>query len=306
MKRVSQFLSASLLAVGALSALSGCTRPAAPLSEPCAALYRSLFAPPAKDAGRVRIALFFGYKDSRPARLASDRYEAAAFGDALEVDGWKRVERRPESDPKNLAPTEIAAALPIARYERKITLPIATPPLPEPHERVLELSLFTSSVGADDGINRKDPYQRLVSENVQKAFLSALGTYDWVLYDGHSRDGGGPDFAPPLLVGTHVDYPAYERLRARKASTLDAVLSALRTPAEKKGGLRYLGIYSCASTQHFKGAIRAAAPQARLGTSPRLLYWSDALLAMRELFLSLNKGQCPPQHPSGDAPVGIE
>lgn len=188
-------------------------------------------------------AIFFGYKDSRPSRYVADRIEAAYLLDQKTHQGWKRINN--------------GSALPIV--------------LEKGSQRV---GLWFASVGPDDAINRKDPYQNFWSERTSHDFQEALEKVPAIAYVGHSRDGGGPDFAPPLLDPSgHVHYSAYPRA------------AAFQSLNQKKGAqIQFLGLYSCASRQHFAQLLQRALPQSKIDLSDDLIYWTDALERMDQAF----------------------
>ncbi len=212
-----------------------------------------------------RWVLVFGYKDARPARYVADRYERAMAVQRLMASGFERV-----SGDDELLTRSIRG--------------------PDGRRRTIELRVVASSAGPDDELNRRNPYQAWLSSEARRLFLTAIREADAVFYNGHSRTGGGPDFAPPRLLHegstAHVDYTAY----AAQERGLDDLLEALRA----RSGARVLGLYSCASTQHFARRIREARPKIALVTSPHLLYFADALEQLLATIESLSKMKCQP------------
>ena len=92
-----------------------------------------------------------------------------------------------------------------------------------------------------------------------------------VFYNGHSRDGGGPDFDPPRLkANQHVHYNWYRKNR----TGLKTMIRALRTATERPD---VIGLFSCVSSKYFSQAIQEPSPETSLITSDHLLYYTDAL-----------------------------
>src|SRR5690606_27817026 len=121
----------------------------------------------------------------------------------------------------------------------------------------------------------------------KNAFLSGLREADAVFYNGHSRAGGGPDFAPPLLRGGDaVDFARYQR----EQPGLKEVLSSLQA----KPDLKLVGFFSCASSQLFVAQATSAAPKLGVISSPELLYFSDAMESLAAAVSGLLAMRCEP------------
>lgn len=243
----------------------GACTPTAPITGQCRDFYQRIYG----DAPLIRAVVAFGYKDSRPTRLVTDRYELGALLDRLLAGGWKRKGE-------------------VGRILLTKTVQLA-PPI-APRARTIELEIVSSSLGADDEVSRKDPFQKTWSEKTEATWSEALTSADWVFYNGHSRDGGGPDFKVPTLTADgHVEYTRYERERVELKRTLQALDNANR--------LKLLGVYSCASSRHFKDAVQARAKSKgrnlALITSSKLLYWTDALEAAASHLETWTESQCP-------------
>ncbi len=201
----------------------------------------------------LRIA--FGYKDARPARFVGDRNErlvlierfTAECGANDQACGFSR-------DPEDGDLLEKTVLRADGRYQ------------------TIYLRLTESSVGPDDVANRQDPFQKWQSEASEMNFLTGLEDADFVLYIGHSRDGGGPAFTPPkILKNSHVDYNHYIRVR-EGARKMIAVLEKTKSPP------KVVGLLSCYSERHFVKALNRAAPRTKLITNDHLLYYAEALV----------------------------
>lgn len=214
----------------------------------CYRAYQKLFRSPT-----LRLRIAFGYKDSRPSRFVGDRYERLMLIHYL------------------ISPCVAGQwACGFTRDKNDADLFL---------KEGVELRVTHSSVGPDDEVNRKDPLQAVQSALSEANFLDGVKGADVVFYNGHSRDGGGPDFAPPRLTPAHsVDYTWYMTNRPGEKKLL-------ATLAGKKDPL-VLGLFSCRSGDHFLAEIEK---QARVATisSQRLYFYSDALRSTLEALNAL-------------------
>lgn len=112
--------------------------------------------------------------------------------------------------------------------------------------------------------------QRARSDKAERLFLESFKSSDLVIYVGHSRNGGGPDFHPPRLQGNRVNYPYYQANRPG----LQKLTQAVRQNSRRAMGLALL---SCDSTRWFQGAVRQAAPQMDLKTVQGQIYSEDLM-----------------------------
>jgi hypothetical protein len=112
--------------------------------------------------------------------------------------------------------------------------------------------------------------QTAKSKNTQSQFLSALKSYDAVIYMGHARSGGGPDFFPPkLLANGHVDYGYYKKNRPG----ISTMLGALQGSSDSD----MIGVLACKSTNLFASSIRKYAPNSGLVTADKLFAFDDLI-----------------------------
>ncbi len=199
---------------------------------------------PFRSAQRLKVAVIFGYKDTRPARFVGDRYERALLIERVLKMGFIRSKSDSELFSK---------------------------------QKEVSLKILASSVGPDDQANRTNPFQSWQSAHVRHEFELALQNSNFVYYDGHSREGGGPDFAPPQLKKNfHVDYARYTAAKAG--------LRLILTSLSKKHRVQTLALFSCSSDRHFSAAIHHVSPHLNLMTTRSLTYYSDSL---RDLTRSL-------------------
>lgn len=132
--------------------------------------------------------------------------------------------------------------------------------------------------------------QQQAQSDAAKAFYGwALKNADAVFYEGHSRDGGGPDFAPPRAARNgKVDYPWYRKNRPGFTYLLNNL------PAPQEAPL-FLGLYSCASDSHFRKKLSPLLQQSHLVLSTKVVpsdSTKESLLSSLEAVLNF---ECPTQ-----------
>lgn len=114
--------------------------------------------------------------------------------------------------------------------------------------------------------------QKKRSARAAAAFSKSFLDSDLVVYVGHSRLGGGPDFEPPRLKNNKVDYASYQTDRPGARRTLRAVKDPNRRT-------RAFALLSCDSTDHFLGEIRKASPDLQLATMKGAIKSEDQMAA---------------------------
>ncbi len=223
----------------------------------------------------IRVRMVFGYKDARPARFVGDRHERLAF-----------IERVTSACEKSsLSCGFIRSRENADLFMKKISI--------RGKARKVLLWVVNSSVGTDDQENRADPFQRWKSKYAEQAFLAGLRDADVVMYNGHSRFGGGPDFASPKLAddGT-VDPTGYQTDRPGLTKMLSALENAVPPKAAPFSRLKLLGLFSCSSSQHFNQEIHGIS-KAGVVSSKVLMYYSDALNQSLSTLDDVLKAKCP-------------
>jgi hypothetical protein len=232
--------------------------------ESCRQTYLGFYRNP-----EVDVKVVFGYKDARPARFVADRYERMIFIQRLTQPCTKG----------NFACDFVRSKTDADLLTRKLDGPDGKP-------RTVFLRAIPSSVGPDDDENRIDPFQKWRTRYANLAFLQGLTTADAVIYNGHSRAGGGPDFAPPRLAKSlDVDFEWYK-------ATEPGFSPIITTLEGAPSRMKLLGLYSCASSKHFLDRVRKAKPDLGLITSPKLIYFSDAMESSIESISSLLAMRC--------------
>jgi hypothetical protein len=121
---------------------------------------------------------------------------------------------------------------------------------------------------------------------VRNFYGSAMANSDMVFYEGHSRDGGGPDFAPPRENGSGtVNYPWYRTNKPGLKHLLASLDNAARKPSQ-------LGLFSCASRGHFLRALQQHAPGSPIILSTRVVEASKTRTAMLRTLESVLNFEC--------------
>lgn len=158
----------------------------------------------------------------------------------------------------------------------------------EGQEWDINLYMINSSLTTSHRENRANAEaQAAKTERAKTFYTSALQNLDVVFYAGHSRNGGGPDFAPPRPAANgKVNYPWYEANRPGLKALLAALDGASSKPME-------LGLFSCASRGHFFGTLRKHAPDADLVLSRALVSGERADKALYATLESVMNFECP-------------
>jgi hypothetical protein len=107
------------------------------------------------------------------------------------------------------------------------------------------------------------------SLDAERRFFSAFATSDVVLYLGHARSGGGPDFSPPVLnANGSVNYSHYKKNRLGFRKLLGAVAQG-QTPV--------VGLLACKSTDLFSRDVKRQSPGSLIISADDLFDYNDIL-----------------------------
>lgn len=212
------------------AALAGFVKP---LSEStCQKDYLDLFS---KDT--ITMTVVFGYDDIS-ANKTNDQKSYELFVKTLTTPCPKWDQRLCGFVKKSSSPTVLT---------KKIFGPDGKP-------KILKVVTDYSSVSTDDKSNRTNPLQKIKSKAMQDLFVHGLKNSEIIIYQGHSRDGGGPSFAPPVLLDNgHVNYDYYHKNKADKNRMVNAL-------AETPNKARIVAIISCSSIRWFSKSIASGAP----------------------------------------------
>lgn len=119
--------------------------------------------------------------------------------------------------------------------------------------KTIEIALFDAGISDSDSYNRAHiDEQNTKSAKVRSQFIRSLKTTDIMIYSGHSRFGGGPDFYPEHFLPNGSDDVAYYTSEKRGVKDM---LSGLASRADSPY-LMYMG--SCDSKKHFASTLATA------------------------------------------------
>ena len=132
--------------------------------------------------------------------------------------------------------------------------------------------------------------QKLMSLQSEENYFEGLKTADIVFYNGHSRNGGGPDFNPPIL-NSHMktDYDNYYEIRRPGIKRVLASLTSNPNPGF------VLGLFSCYSRKHFLDNFMNTNSKQRLILSADTIDYMDTMNASAGYLEGMLHGLCGSQ-----------
>lgn len=129
--------------------------------------------------------------------------------------------------------------------------------------------------------------QSMLTLQSEENFFGGLKTADVVFYNGHSRNGGGPDFAPPILNSANkVNYKGYYEVKR------PGILKALAALKQNPNQGVILGLFSCYSRKHFYNTFLQANPSQRMILSADDIDYFDSLKGSVGYLEGLLRGSC--------------
>lgn len=127
----------------------------------------------------------------------------------------------------------------------------------------------------------------LTAQSEDNFFGGVASGADVVFYNGHSRNGGGPDFNPPILNSSlHVNYKGYYEVQQ---PGLKHLMSSLKADPNK--GM-ILALFSCYSRLHFYKTFMQANPKQRVILSAETIDYFDSLKASVGYLEGVLRGSC--------------
>lgn len=195
-----------------------------------------------------RIVLAFGYGDSTPGDVVYDHYAYEVLKNKL------------------LAPCRGTAATlcgfaKLGNDNSVLRKRVANPD--GRSRRTIDIKLIIGSVGPSNSDNTdrwsaglQNYVCRMASESFHNEVKNGPNT---VIYMGHSRNGGGPDFCPPTKTadGNHVNYRHYQARR----EGIKGLTTSLREAQAAGKTTDLVALMSCDSRLHFYRRLNAAAPK---------------------------------------------
>lgn len=153
---------------------------------------------------------------------------------------------------------------------------------------VVQLSQASASESLTDNQTALRTRQEQLTATSESNYFEGFKTADAVFYNGHSRDGGGPDFEPPVLRSSDrkVDYDGHYRVRREGITRL---LEALQTPAHSQ---QIMGLFSCYAQRHFYRDLTRQNPGQKMILSSDTIDYLDTLLASMGYLEGLMHGYC--------------
>lgn len=151
---------------------------------------------------------------------------------------------------------------------------------------LIELKLVKGSLSGNDRFNtlpENSAAQKAVCESATRTFLSEVASgADFVVYNGHSRDGGGPDFCPPVRKRDHhVNYSWYQKNRPG----LNGLATAMKTAVDNGNANKVVGLFSCSSQKHFLNRLMSVNNKAGYVVTGRLATFDEM---MRDSYAALD------------------
>jgi hypothetical protein len=221
-------------------------------SPACRKTYRDLFkiretqAQEPKEPVGIDMRLLFGYMDN--VGEVDDFYAGVASMAVLTSDcepglfacGFKR-------DPKDMQ--MLRKTIQVLGPDGKL------------RRRVIKLKLAWSSVRSDEKLNRGAfaEQQRERTGVMEREWVDGLQKSDVLLYVGHAREGGGPDFGPPKVnpKTRRTDFD-WHRKNGPGVKVMEETLArSEKTP-------KILGLFACYAQDHWSEKLKKAAPRSGL------------------------------------------
>lgn len=221
---------------------------------------------------KIRIGIHFGYFNSDTSDSVNDRIEFSAIVHMLERSCTAEIEPLCgfQFEGGSQEPTWVKVVH-VGGVSKKIVI----------HAQYASL---TTSDSMNNGPVKSS--QDSLSRVAERSFLRSVTHDDVVIYDGHSRDGGGPDFKSPIRKqNRHVDYDYYHQHRVGIEKLLATLRDASRRPD-------VLALLSCSSQMHFCEPLENAAPRTTLLLSDAEVSGSTVMEALAVLLAGVIKGAC--------------
>lgn len=170
----------------------------------------------------------------------------------------------------------------LIRLSKKITI------LDREIDFVVQLSQASASESFADNQGLLRERQSQLTAQSELNYFGGFNSADAVFYNGHSRNGGGPDFKPPVLKESDrkVDYDGYYRIRREGISR---VIEALRSPPHSQ---QIVGFFSCYAQRHFHRDLTRQNPAQKLILSSDTIDYLDTLLASMGYLEGMMRGYC--------------
>ncbi len=151
----------------------------------------------------------------------------------------------------------------------------------------ITLTQASASESYNDNLDKLQDRQKFLTQQSEENYFGAIGYADVVIYNGHSRNGGGPDFNPPRLnQELHVNYDGYYKV---KRPGINHVLEQIKKGPNKDSILTF---FSCFSKKHFYDDLLKANPKQRMVLSADTIDYFDSLKVSMGYLEGLMHGAC--------------
>lgn len=129
--------------------------------------------------------------------------------------------------------------------------------------------------------------QSFLTGQSEDNFFNGLKVADVVLYNGHSRNGGGPDFNPPILMSNmKVNYKGYYEVKR------PGIIRTMQSLKENPNKGIIVGFFSCYSKKHFYETFLKQNPTQRIILSADTIDYFDTLKASVGYLEGIMRGSC--------------
>lgn len=149
---------------------------------------------------------------------------------------------------------------------------------------------LTQGSATESFVQNKGPQaarQSFITAQAEDNFFNGLKVADIVLYNGHSRNGGGPDFNPPILMSNlHVNYKGYYEVKR------PGIIRTMKSLQENPNKGIIVGFFSCYSKKHFYNTFTQANPSQRVILSADTIDYFDSLKASMGYLEGFLRGSC--------------
>lgn len=138
-----------------------------------------------------------------------------------------------------------------------------------------------------DNLGPLSARQATLTAQSEENFFGGLSAADVIFYNGHSRDGGGPDFKPPVLLdpSKKPNYPFYQKRKEGFKKMTQALKEAEVAPL-------MVGLFSCYTKKHFQKPLAQLAPKQALVLSAAAIDYLNTLLASMGYLEAILQGEC--------------
>lgn len=226
----------------------------------------------------IRIRFAIGYEDHSPKDLVTD---------LLEMSHLQKLLTRPCADQARLCGFKTIREESALKVLQKNLTTSAS----------LVVTIVSSSISTTDSKNQKHPEQLLKSRWAAEQFLTSFEEDDVIIYWGHGRHGGGPDFAPPLRnKDNQVVQAPYQRVQRGYGLVQSGLGSRYRRA-------QFVGLFGCKTSQPSL-QIRKKHPEVSFAVTTKDIDYTEMVLSSFSFLDSILSAECRPKTHSGFSFVG--